>query len=554
MWVLLPVFRGLARLAPGTGRSLLGAVLLRCAAPGWVLVRPRPPERRLAWAQEAVALYRACPGAPDRLARALALHAQTLTLVDRYEEACVAVDAATTVPGARLSPAQAAHLRFVRAQSLLESGRTEEALEEARQCVEAYRRAPAPARRDRALGSLPGALRTYALVLGVLGHTEQSVLVYEECAALLRSMSLRQVSRVLLVMPRVFVELVGGLTDLGRYEEALALAPEARESVGGAAAFSFPEIVRPLRVRLLVDLARCHSARGDRDAARATAEAAVAEARTPAGAAWLTVALECLSERLSEADAHDEEVSTLQELADLYADRSQEGDPLLAKTLDDLARCHRRAGDHTEAVVVTRRSVAAYRRAAARDPAYEPELARVLANLSIRQEGASDAESAVTSAREAVTLTRRLAESDWRTHGPLTARRLHVLGQALRSTGDLTATVACYEEAEAVLLDHDDVPGVEAQLATIRDVLADALLARVVTGDLDSTVADLRSLADLADRADTHYVHARCFRAFDLVRSDEVTRAWESATGEPYPGGTYYFRTDRGRGSNPAER
>lgn len=554
MWVLLPVFRGLARLAPGTGGPLLGAVLLRCAAPGWVLLRPRAPERRLAWAEEAVALHRAHPGAPDRLARAMALHAQTLTLVDRYEEACVAVDAASTVPGARLSPAQAAHLRLVRAQSLLESGRTEEALEEARQCVEAYRRAPAPARRDRALGSLPGALRTYALVLAVLGHTEQSVLVYEECAALLRSLTLRESSRVLLVVPRVFTELVRGLLDLGRYEEALALGPEARESLGGGAGFAFPGIVVPLRVRLLVDLARCHGAAGDKEAARATAEEAVAQARTPAGAAWLTVALRCLSETLADAGAHDEESSTLQELAGLYADAPEGNDPQLAYSLDALARCHRRAGENAEAVAATERGVAACRRAAARDAAHEPELARLLANLSIRQNSAGYPESAVTSAREAVDLTRRLAESDWPTYHPLTAHRLHVLGEALQATGDLAATVSCYEEAETVLQEHRDRPGVETELVTIRSVLADALCVRAAAADRDKVVTALRSLLALTRRADAGDVHALCLRAFTQARSDEVVRAWERATGEPYLSSVYRFTTDRGRGSKPAER
>jgi tetratricopeptide (TPR) repeat protein len=291
---------------------------------------------------------------------------------------------------------------------------------------------------------------------------------------------------------------------------------------------------------------------GEREAARATAEDAVAAARRPSGAAGLPLALQGLAEALAEVDAPDEELNTLRELADLYADQSC--DPLLATTLDALARCHGRAGDHAEAVTATERAVTACRRAATQDAAHEPELARVLHNLSIRQDGAGDAESAVTSAREALALTRRLAESDRQTYAPLTAGRLHALGQALRSVGDLTGTVSCYEEADTVLREHRDRTDVATQLATIRRALADALLARVVTGELDATITDLRALLDLAQRADADYVHARCFRAFNLVRSDEVARAWETATGEPYPGSSYPFRTDRGRGSNPAAR
>lgn len=555
MRVLLPAVRGLARLAPGVGEPLLGALLLRCLTPGWVLLRPGPPARQLARAEEAVAvLDRAQPRRPDRLARALALHAHALDAMDRHEEAYTAVAAADAVPGARPSPAEAAYLLHVRALALLGSGRAEEALEAARSCVETYRRSPAPAGRDRPLGSLPGALRTYALVLGVLGHPEQSVLVYEECATLLRSMSFRESARSLLVSSRVHVELVGGLRALGRYEEALALGPEARETLLGGIALAYPGIVPALRVQLLVDLAGCHGATGEREAARATAEEAVAEARTPAGAAWLPVALQCLSETLAEVDAPDEELTTLQELADLYAARSEAGEPLLAETLDALARCHRRAGDHGRAVAATERGIAAYRRAVARDAAHEPELARVLANLSIRQKGAGDAESAVTSAHEALTLTRRLAESDWHTYHPLTARRLRVLGQALRGTDDLAGAVSAYEEAEAVLEEHRERPGIEADLATTRSVLADALRDRAVSGDRDEAVTALRSLLALTRRADATDVHATCVRAFAGARSDGTVQAWERATGEPYPTFVYRPTTVRGRGSNPAAR
>ncbi|MGW7203502.1 hypothetical protein [Streptomyces sp. NPDC054837] len=555
MRVLLPVARGLARLAPGVGEPLLGTLLLRCLTPGWVLLRPRPPARLLAWSEEAVAvLRRAHPSRPVRLARALARHAHALDAMGRHEEACAVVAVADAVPGARLSPAQTAYLLHVRAQALLGSGRAEEALEAARSCVETYRHGPAPAGRDRALGSLPGALRTYALVLGVLGHTEQSVLVYEECAGLLRSMSLRESSRVLLVMARVFVELVGGLKALGRYEEALALGPEARESLGGGISFAYPGIILPLRVQLLVDLAGCHGAKGEWDTARTTAEEAVAGTRTPAGAARLPVALRCLADTLAEVDAPDEESSTLQELADLYSEASPDTDPLLAKTLDDLARCHRRAGSHREAVAATERGIAAYRRAVARDAAHEPELARVLANLSLRQDSAGDSESAVTSAREALTLTRRLAESDWETYHPLTARRLRVLGQALRSDDDLAGTVSCYEEAETVLGEHRDRPGVAAELTTIRSVLADALAAGAVVTDVDEKVTALRSLLALTRRADATDVHATCVRAFAEARTDRTVQAWERVTGEPYPTFFYRWTTDRGRGSNPAAR
>lgn len=108
--VLLPLPRAAARLGPGAGRRLLGAALTHCVAPGWVLLRPPPPWRRLAWAEEATAVYRALteskgarPRDRDLLARSLVWHAYTLLLVNRCEQACTVLDASSAVPGARWS-------------------------------------------------------------------------------------------------------------------------------------------------------------------------------------------------------------------------------------------------------------------------------------------------------------------------------------------------------------------------------------------------------------------------------------------------------------------
>lgn len=55
---LLPLPRAAARLTPHVGGPILGAALMRCLTPGWVLLRPSPPTLRLAWAEEAVSVYR----------------------------------------------------------------------------------------------------------------------------------------------------------------------------------------------------------------------------------------------------------------------------------------------------------------------------------------------------------------------------------------------------------------------------------------------------------------------------------------------------------------
>ncbi|MFF4249899.1 hypothetical protein ACFY1L_01660 [Streptomyces sp. NPDC001663] len=561
--ILLPVPRAMARLAPGVGRPLLGAALSWCVMPRWVLLRPPPAARRAAWAAELVALYHPSADA-DRLARALLLRAHGLLLSGRYEEACAAADGALAMPGARPSATQSAFALHTRAQALLFGGRPEEALEAAREAVESYRRAPAPARRERGLGNLPGALRIHALALGALGRTAESVTVYEECASLLRSMSVGESANLYLDHPRVFAELVRGLRVLGRYEEALAVGPEAREAVTGPIVWAAPDVVLTLRVELLTDLAVCESAVGRPADGRETAEEAVAQAhrlagRSPAvGASQLASALDGLIAVLDELRAYEDELTALRELADVYTRRAD--DPLLADTLNDIARCLGLTGDPRSALAEGERAVTVARRAADRDPEHhEPQLAWLLANLSLRQQNAEEPESAVATAREAVTLTRRLAERDWTTYQPLAARRLRVLGQALRGTGAYTEALACYEEAETALRELiDDGGDHTAELARTHSRLAATLEkaahAHLGAGRTAEAVAALRSLLALTRRADGTDVHALCVTAFAEIRAEResVVQVWQRATGEPYP--TFVYTRVRGRGSNPAAR
>lgn len=323
--ILLPLPRAAARLAPERGGPLLGAALKYCATPSWAGLRSPSPARRLAWAEEAVAVYRASAD-PDGLGRALALRAHALLLSGRPEEARTAADEVTAVPGAQTAPGLVAFVGDVRAQALAGVGRAEEAVPVAHASVAAYRGLPSSDRRDRSLGSLPGALRTYGMLLAAVGRTEESVAVYEECAALLAAMSLRELSQVELVRPRVLAELVGGLRASGRHQDALGVGPEAREALRGPVAWAAPGTVLPLRVRLLVDLARCHSATGDPVEARACAVEAVAEARRPLGATTLPSALACLADVLGELGESEKESGARRELASLggefTADRS----------------------------------------------------------------------------------------------------------------------------------------------------------------------------------------------------------------------------------------
>ncbi|MFF3879333.1 hypothetical protein [Streptomyces sp. NPDC001978] len=576
---ILPLPRAAARLSPRVGRPLLGAALMHCLAPAWVLLRPPSPKRRLAWAEEAVAVYRTLveaeiprPRHRDLLARSLTQHASALLLVGRYEQACTALEASLAVPGARWSPAQRAALLHLRAQAQFDLDRHDEALASAGECVAAYRRLVSTGR-ERALGGLPGALRTYALVLGALGRTGESVAAYEECAGLLQAMSLRELGRVLLVRARVLGELTSGLRDLGRYEEALTVGREAWEAADRVLVWTLPDAVRPLRIRLLADLARCHEATRDLPTARTTADEAVAEARTlidrnpTAGERWLTVTLDCLADLLGELEERAEELSTRRELADLYASLAAEQpevyNPLLAQNLERLADCHEATGDRRAAVKATERSVAAYRRAADHNPLYEPQLARVLANLSLCRQDDGDLDGAVTVAREAVALTRRLAESDWPTYHALTARRLAVLGRGLRHSGDYAAAVACYEESESILQDVMEGAAADRHASALAAAqsglavsLAAAVRAHLAGGHSADTVATLRSLLALTRRTDQTDIHALCVTTFADARAEHgeaAVRAWRRATGEGFP--TFVYRLSvTGPRTSPPDR
>ncbi|MEV4230547.1 hypothetical protein AB0J81_26320 [Streptomyces bobili] len=161
--ILLPVPRTLARAHVGLGGPLLGAALLRCLTPGLFLIWWRPPQRLLAWSEEAVAVYRTLHEGPrrrggDGLALALVLYANALFLAGRYEEALAASDESRTVVGARMSPTQSAYALRVRTLLLTETGRLGEVPTAARQCVAAYRKS-APRGRERSLGSYADALR-----------------------------------------------------------------------------------------------------------------------------------------------------------------------------------------------------------------------------------------------------------------------------------------------------------------------------------------------------------------------------------------------------------
>ncbi|MCT9007742.1 tetratricopeptide repeat protein [Streptomyces rhizosphaerihabitans] len=564
---LLPLSREAARLSPRPGRQWHGAALMRCLTPGWVLLRPASPQRRVAWAEEAVAVYRALveteepsPRHRDLLARSLVQHASALLLVGRCEESCTAMDASLAVPGARWSPARRTHLLHLRAQAQFDLGRRDDALVSAGECVSAYR-SLLPTRRDRALGGLPGALRTYALVSAALDRTEESVAAYEECAGLLRTMSVRELGRVALLRVRVLSELTNRLRALGRYEEALSVGLEARDATDPITLWASRGTVRPVRVRLLVDLARCLEATGDLPAARTSAEKAVDEARTltgrdrRAGESLLITALDCLADQLGALGEPGAESIARRETVDvsdaLVAERPDVYDPLLATCLERLADCHKAAGDVRAAVWASEREVAVRRRAANLDPAgHEPQLAAALSDLSSIRQDDGDLDRAIGDAREAVALTRRLAESDWSAHHSLTARRLRVLGRALRCNGDHEAAVACYAESESILGDESAGPGRDrhaADLAVTRSGLALALeaaaRAHLADGRTDEAVTALCSLLALTRRTDRTGVHVRCLRAFALARAehrDTVVSAWTRATGEDFP--TFVYR------------
>ncbi|MFF8196351.1 hypothetical protein ACF05L_37055 [Streptomyces bobili] len=244
-----------------------------------------------------------------------------------------------------------------------------------------------------------------------------------------------------------------------------------------------------------------------------------------------------------------QQLADLQELSELCA-RLAVSDPVayeprLAQVLDELAFCHGLLGAYRQAVEAADRSVALFRRAADRDPqGYEPELARTLANLVIRRSRAEMRDDAVAPAREALAITRRLAETDQSLPQSLTVQRLELLAWSLRRTGDDAQALACYTEAERLQRELTAAePGQgEGTLTTVLTDFADTLRATVdahlAARRFDDAVSALRRLLALDGRTDLPAVHAARLVAFtdahDLA-ANEIRRAWQAATTEPFP-------------------
>ena len=576
--ILLPVPRTLARAHVGVGGPVLGAALLRCLTPGLFLIWQRPPERLLAWSEEAVAVYRTLHEGPrrrggDGLALALVLYANALYVTGRYEEALAASDDSRAVVGVRMSPTQSAYALRVRTLVLTETGRLEEALATARQCVAAYRDA-VPRGREKSLGSFADALRIQAWVLGRMGRVQESVDLYIECAELLRAMSMwRVLLRAGRVKVRMLCEVTSGLRALGRFEEAVTAGTDALWWSTGMKPSYYPDILR-LRAHLLTDLAWCYAATGDLQRARDSSDQAVAVCRTlveqdaETGVPRLVRALESRTSLVGQSpvpsadplphtadplpkteQSDPQRLADLQELSELCARLAltdpSDFEPRLAWVLDELAFCHGLLGAHRRAVETTERSVALFRRAARRDPQeYEPELARTLANLVIRKRRADIGDDAVDHAREALAITRRLAGNDQSFPRSLTAQRLGILASSLRRTGDDAQALACYEEAETLVRElMADEPGhseglLTALLAGLADTLRATAEAHLAAGRFDDAVGALRPLLALNGRTDLPAVHAACLVAFTHahnVAANEVGGAWQAATTDPFP-------------------
>ncbi|MFF7530378.1 hypothetical protein ACFZB2_14950 [Streptomyces bobili] len=575
--ILLPLPRTLARAHVGLGGPLLGAALLRCLTPGLFLIWQRPPERLLAWSEEAVAVYRTLHEGPrrrsgDGLALALVLYANALYVAGRYEEALAASDESRAVVGARMSPTQCAYALRVRTLLLTETGRLDEALTVARQCVAAYR-VTEPRGRERSLGSCADALRIQAWVLDRMGRVHDSVNLYMECAELLRAMPMwRVLLRAGRVKVRMLCEVTGGLRALGRFEEAVSAGNDALWWSTGMNPSYYPDIVW-LHAHLFTDLAWCYAATGDLRRARDSADQAVAKCRTlveqdaVTGQPWLVLALESRTalygrSPVPSADPlpsaafppqveqpRPQQLADLQELSELCA-RLAVTDPVVyeprhAQALDELAFCHGLLGAYRQAVEVADRSVALFRRAADRDPrGYEAELARTLANLVIRRSRAEMREDAVAPAREALAITRRLAETDESLPPFLTVQRLELLAWSLRRTGDDAQALACYAEAETLQreLMAAEPEHSEGRLTAVLTDYADTLRAtadaHLAAGRFDDAAVALRRLLALDGRTDLPEVHAACVGAFadayDMA-ANEIRGAWQAATTDPFP-------------------
>lgn len=538
-------------------------------------VGPPRYQRRLDWAVEAVAVSRrlaaAAPGRHERLlAQALVVQARRLASVDRYAEALAVCEEAAAIDPSRTA--------LVRAGILVLLDRPVDALSATEAAIESFRREVAGGNR-RARPSLAAALTSAGRAMSTLGRTAEAATTIAEAIAEYERLPFRQQmvrSNEIAVAKAHRADL---LCRLRAYDEAARLAEQASQWLDMIAMLTPTHL--PIRALTRTNLAIARGKTGDLAGSHTVAKRAAADYRRLAAAdpaeydellAW---SLELLAERCAALDRHDEAAGALREAVTIRRSRvaTAETHAELASALADLADTLWGLNQRLEATELSGEAAATYRTAAEMDSGYELPFVRALRALADRLADTGRDGEAVLVAREAVAGSRRLAEGD-PGRRPLLARCLHTLARYLGHRHEHAAAVEASTESIAL---WRLIPGYESDLAwslyrrswnlaAISQVaeagsdideaiaigrrragqdpaeyaafLREAARQRALAGRLDAAVDALKDLDALAAGETPESLGEIRRSAFEWAHEaapEAMPRAWQEATGTPYP-------------------
>ncbi|KWV31846.1 hypothetical protein AWV63_15385 [Micromonospora rifamycinica] len=213
------------------------------------------------------------------------------------------------------------------------------------------------------------------------------------------------------------------------------------------------------RARLHIDYGRRLARAGDRHAAQAALDRAVAAAEAaraadpgPTTAVLLAWALHLRGHRLAAVNRSAEALASVEravEILDFLAGDDPAYRFRLAETLDNLGIRLAEVGRHPEAEVAARRSVKLFS-ADAPSPAGEVGRAAALTNLSAIKAHQGRADSALRTARRAARLWRRLSDEQPAVYLPELALTLNTLGLRYAESGRLEEAVKATAESEEI--------------------------------------------------------------------------------------------------------
>jgi tetratricopeptide (TPR) repeat protein len=308
---------------------------------------------------------------------------------------------------------------------------------------------------EAAAGRLVG-LDALTVLLYQLPH---STLILRESAAALtaRALALARDAGRQESIAALLNDLSNRLSDLGRWEEALAASEEAGQLYRKFAAVH-PDVFRPAMAIALNNLSVVLGDLGRPEEALEAGEEAVlirrclAAERPDAFTPALATALANLSGVLGDLGRPEEALKAGEEavrlLRSLAAEHPDAFRPALSSALDNLSNRLSDLGRRGEALLASEEALRLRRElTAARPDAFRPDLAASLNNLSNRLSDLGRGEEALAASKEAARLYRQLATACPGAFRPELAGSLNNLSNRLSNLGHREEALAVSEEA-----------------------------------------------------------------------------------------------------------